>query len=318
VTRDSTLDPRPLITTAHLTPGPAGLQESLEENRKRFLALVKDIRPRLHRFCSRMTGSVLDGEDVVQETLAQAFYYLGSLKDQSRLEPWLFRIAHNKCVDFLRRERRQREDTVPYLEEEHIPDGVPDGDGLDDEPVNEALAALVAELPPMERASVLLKDVLDYRLAEIAEVMESTVGGVKGALHRGRAKLRAFQRAEVSVEVDQEQRALIDSYIELFNRHDWDGLRRLIRADARIEVVGVTETTPATYFGNYSSLAYEWKLSLATVDEETLIVHWKKTGADWTPRTAMKLWWRDGKVTRVRDYIHVEYLLTTSRVNRAR
>jgi RNA polymerase sigma-70 factor, ECF subfamily len=260
-----------------------------------------------------MTGSVLDGEDVVQETLAQAFYYLGSLKDQSRLEPWLFRIAHNKCVDFLRRERRDREDTVPYLEEEHIPDELPDGDDLDDEPVNEALAAVVSELPPMERASVLLKDVLGYRLAEIAEVVESTVGGVKAALHRGRAKLRALQGAEASVELDREQRVLVDSYIELFNQRDWDGLRRLIRADARIEVVGVTETTPATYFGNYTALPYEWKLSLATVDAEPLIVHWRKAGADWVPLTAVRLWWRDRKVVRVRDYVHVDYLLRHSR-----
>ncbi len=230
--------PEPPIATGPLAPdNTADLQANLEDSKKRFLAAVKEIRPRLHRFCARMTGSVLDGEDLVQETLAQAFYYLSSLKDQSRLEPWLFRIAHNKCVDFLRRERRQGEDTVPYLDD-HVPDDVPD-DAEWDEPVSDALAALVAELPPMERACVLLKDVLDYRLAEIAEVVESTVGGVKAALHRGRAKLRVLQQAHGSVELDREQRALVDAYIERFNRRDWEGLRRLIQADARIEIVGV-------------------------------------------------------------------------------
>jgi RNA polymerase sigma-70 factor, ECF subfamily len=290
----------------------ADLQGPLEDTRKRFLAAVKDIRPRLHRFCARMTGSVLDGEDLVQETLAQAFYYLSSLKDESRLEPWLFRIAHNKCVDFLRREKRQREDTVPYVEE-HIPDDVPVEAELDDEAVSDALAALVAELPPMERACVLLKDVLGYRLAEMAEVVESTVGGVKAALHRGRAKLRVLHQAHGSVELDREQRTLLEAYVECFNRRDWDALRRLVRTDARIEVVGVTETTVATYFGNYSGLPWEWKLSLARVDGEPLIVHWRKAGADWVPLTAMKLWWRDGKVVRVRDYVHVDYLLRYSR-----
>src|SRR6266496_2832895 len=163
------------------------LKPTLETIRSRFLASVKEVRPRLHRFCTRMCGSVLDGEDLVQETLAQAFYNLPSLKDASRLEPWLFRIAHNKCVDFLRRERRQREDTVPY-EEEQGPESMSDDAELADEPVDDALAALVAELPPKERACVLLKDVLDYPLAEVAEMVDSTVGGVKAALHRVRAK----------------------------------------------------------------------------------------------------------------------------------
>ena len=291
----------------------ADLQGTLDETRKRFLAVVKDIRPRLHRFCARMCGSVLDGEDLVQETLAQAFYSLSSLKDESRLEPWLFRIAHNKCVDFLRREKRQQEESVPY-DDERASEHASDDGGVADEPVDGALAMLVAELPPMERACVLMKDVLDYRLAEIADVVDSTVGGVKAALHRGRAKLRYLHRTPSPVELDREQRKLLDEYLECFNRRDWDALRRLLQSDARIEIVGLTETSATTYFGNYSALSWEWKLSLARVDGEPLIVLWRKAGADWLPVAAMKLWWRDGKVVRIRDYAHVEYLLRYSDV----
>ena len=291
-------------------------QATLEETRSRFLAAVKDIRPRLHRFCARMCGSVLDGEDLVQETLAQAFYYLPSLKDATRLEPWLFRIAHNKCVDFLRRERRRREDTVPY-DEELGPATTPDAAEADDQPVGEALAALVGQLPPKERACVVLKDVLDYPLTAVAEVVDSTVGGVKAALHRGRAKLRALQQAPSQVELDSRQRELVQAYIDCFNRQDWDALRRLIQADARVEIVGVTEfpvlEPGAPYFRNYGALPWEWRLSLARVDGEPLIVHWQKVGTDWVARTAMKLWWREGKVARIRDYVHVEYLLQHSR-----
>src|SRR5215470_5563224 len=112
----------------------AALQASLLVTREQFLTAIGELRPKLHRFCSRMCGSVLDGEDVVQETLAQAFYNFPSLKDQSRLEPWLFRIAHHKCVDLLRRERRQREDAVPY-EEEREPESTSVGN-LDDEPIS--------------------------------------------------------------------------------------------------------------------------------------------------------------------------------------
>jgi RNA polymerase sigma-70 factor, ECF subfamily len=294
----------------------ADLRPALEETRNRFLAAVKEMRPRLHRFCSRMCGSVLDGEDLVQETLAQAFYHLPSLKDQSRLEPWLFRIAHNKCVDFLRRERKQREDTVPY-DEDRVPESGSDGAELADEPVDDALAALVASLPPKERACVLLKDVLDYPLAEIAGIVDSTLGGVKAALHRGRAKLRELQHTPSQAELDGQQRKLLEAYIEHFNRQDWDALRHLIQADARVEIVGVTEFSlgevGAPYFRNYSALPWEWKFSLARVDGEPLIVHWQKVGADWLPRAAVRLWWRDGKVARIRDYAHVGYLLDHAR-----
>jgi RNA polymerase sigma-70 factor, ECF subfamily len=294
----------------------ADLRPALEETRNRFLAAVKEMRPRLHRFCSRMCGSVLDGEDLVQETLAQAFYNLPSLKNESRLEPWLFRIAHNKCVDFLRRERKQREDTVPY-DEQRVPESVSDGAELADEPVDDALAALVAELPSKERACVLLKDVLDYPLAEIAGIVDSTLGGVKAALHRGRAKLRELHHAPSQAELDGQQRRLLEAYIEHFNRQDWDALRRLIQADARVELVGVSEFSlgdvGAPYFRNYSALPWEWRLSLARVDGEPLIVHWQKAGADWVPRAAVRLWWRDGKVARIRDYVHVGYLLDHAR-----
>ena len=294
----------------------AQLQASVDQTRKLFLAAVKDVRPKLHRFCTRMCGSVLDGEDLVQEALAHAFYSLSSLKDTSRLEPWLFRIAHHKCVDFLRRDRRQREDTVPYFEDD-VPVSAPDDGDFAEEPVTDALVALVGELPPMERACVLLKDVLGYRLTEIAAVVDSTLGGVKAALHRGRAKLRAVHRTPPRIELDREQRDLLEAYLDCFNRCDWDALRRLIAADARLEVVGVVEGSlvdfGSTYFSNYGALPGEWRFSLARVDGEPMLVYWRKDGENWRPLTAARLWWRDNKVVRIRDYGHVAYLLKHSR-----
>src|SRR5256886_8449459 len=73
-----------------------------------FLEAVTSLRPRLHRYCARMTGSVLDGEDVVQEALFQAYRRVETFDDSRALAPWLFRIAHNCCIDFLRR-RQVRE-----------------------------------------------------------------------------------------------------------------------------------------------------------------------------------------------------------------
>jgi RNA polymerase sigma-70 factor (ECF subfamily) len=245
---------------------------------------------------------------VVQETLAQAFYNLPQLKDQGRLEPWLFRIAHNKCVDLLRHQRRQREDTVPYDDEEALPGADSADEG---EPISLTLAALVGELPPKERAAVLLKDVLRYRLAEVAEVVGSTVGGVKAALHRGRAKLRALTVAPSRVELDRRQRELVAAYVDCFNRRDWDALGQLIAADARLEVLEAFEgkLEESGYFARYTALPWRWKLVVARVDGEPVIVHCKLVAGQWRAHAAIRLWWQDGKVVRIRDYAHVDYLL---------
>jgi RNA polymerase sigma-70 factor, ECF subfamily len=297
----------------------AALRAALQDTRSRFLAAVDELRPRLHRYCARMCGSALDGEDVVQETLAQAFYSLPALEDAARLEPWLFRIAHHKCVDFLRRERRTREATVPY-DDQYDRDAEPYDAPSTDAPVDEALAALVGTLPPRERSAVLLKDVLDYRLAEIAEMVDSTVGGVKAALHRGRTRLHALRAdgapGPARPPLDGTRRRLLEAYADCFNRRDWDALRLLIQDDARLEVVGVAEgsVSSATYFGNYTRLPWEWRFSVATVDGEPVLVHWRREGEAWRATTAIRLWWADGRVVRIRDYVHVDYLLRFARM----
>src|SRR5918911_502057 len=84
-----------------------------------FLETISHLRPSLHRYCSRMTGSVFDGEDVVQEALFQAYRKLDTFDDDRPLAPWLFRIAHNRCIDFLRRrEVRKGAETAAVEPEE--------------------------------------------------------------------------------------------------------------------------------------------------------------------------------------------------------
>jgi RNA polymerase sigma-70 factor (ECF subfamily) len=294
-----------------LTPD---VRDAVLQSRKQFVAAASAVRPRLHRFCSRMCGSLLDGEDLVQETLADAFYNLPALKDPARFEPWLFRIAYHKCIDFLRRERGRDADVS--FDEEHDQPGDANGYGeaLADRPIDDALATLVLALPPKERASVLLKDVLDYPIAEVAGIVDSTVGGVKAALHRARAKLTTMKAAPGVTEMDGEQRRLFEAYAEVFNRRDWEALKQLVRADARLEIVGAAQGIMsglgATYSTNYTALKWEWRLAPGIVDGVPVIVHWRRDGNTWRPHAAIRLWWRDGAVVRIRDYIHVDYLLT--------
>lgn len=151
-------------------PAPGG-SGTFEDRYRAFVETIGPLRPRLHRYCARMTGSVLDGEDVVQEALVVAYRRLDAYDETRPLAPWIFRIAHNRCLDFLRRRRTRRraEGSAPPPEAAPAP--------LSDPPaVGRALERLVTQLPPVERACVLLKDVLDHTLEETAELTDSTVG----------------------------------------------------------------------------------------------------------------------------------------------
>ena len=123
--------------------------------RQRFMDLVAEVRPELHRYCARMTGSVFDGEDVVQDTLAKAWYALAEMASPPALRPWLFRIAHNTAMDFLRRYEHRHVDADADLEmvadmvdardrDEHAPGG---------ERVEAALKVFAAR-PPVQRSAL--------------------------------------------------------------------------------------------------------------------------------------------------------------------
>src|ERR1041385_7792247 len=116
-----------------------------------FLEAVRHLRPALHRYCARMTGSVLDGEDVVQDALFQAYRKLDAFDDGRPLGPWLFRIAHNQCIDFLRhrRVRQSAETEAGAATPDEVAPVEPIGAGID-----RAIEHLVLSLPPKERACV--------------------------------------------------------------------------------------------------------------------------------------------------------------------
>jgi RNA polymerase sigma-70 factor, ECF subfamily len=281
-----------------------------------FLETISSLRPSLHRYCARMTGSVMDGEDVVQEALFEAYRKLDKFDGSRPLKPWLFRIAHNRCIDFLRR-RGVRDEAERVAA---VPEASPADAALVD--VGKAIEHVVAFLPPRERASILLKDVFDYSLEEIAELTDSTVGAVKAALNRARTKLaKASPQAKPARSASPELRRIMELYVDRFNRRDWDGVRDLISADAQLNVfdrfAGKAADTP--YFVNYERWPWPWKLALGEVDGEPVVLILKRGADAWMPYSIIRFDVIGQRIERIVDYIHCPWVIeaaTTVTVDR--
>ena len=273
-----------------------------------FLQTVTQLRPSLHRYCARMTGSVMDGEDVVQEAMFEAYRKLDKFDDSRPLKPWLFRIAHNRCIDFFRKRGVRVEAELAAMVPDVVNPVEPPALGL-----GRAVEHLVSSLPPKERACVLLKDVFDYSLEEIAEFVDSTVGGVKAALNRGRAKLEASPALTTpSRVVDQELTRIMRLYVDRFNRRDWDVVRELISADARLTVADAFagELLDAPYFSNYERWSMPWRLTLGEVDGEPVVMILQRGADTWTPYSVVRLDVDGQRINRVRDYAHCPWLIS--------
>jgi RNA polymerase sigma-70 factor (ECF subfamily) len=177
---------------------------------------------------------------------------------------------------------------------------------------------LVLVLPPRERAAVILREVLGYSLAEVAAILETSVGGVKAALHRGRAKLTAAKDTAVLAGTPAPP-AAVARYIEAFNRRDWTALLALLEDEVRLEVVDRAlhvgrSAVAGNYLGNYSKMPPGWRLVLGEVDGEPMLVFIRERDSVWTPHHVIRLDWRADQVARIRDYTHVPYMLADAHV----
>lgn len=287
------------------------MSEPNADRRAQLVELAGVLRPELHRYCARLVGSVIDGEDAVQDTLARAFVALPDLEETPPLRAWLFRIAHNRALDLLRsRAVRKAEpiDAVSEVADPAVPDPVETL--MRQEAVKTAVSRFI-ELPTLQRSVVVLKDVLDESLIEIAALLDLSVDAVKGHLARGRARLREIN-AEVSLLPDaRPASAAVARYVALFNQRDWDGLRALLADDVKLVQSSYPLRAGAAdvglFFTVYAKIDRVWLAPAWLEGREVIAVF--EDRADPKPSYMMWLEWRDGRISFIRDYRYVRYVV---------
>src|ERR1700733_12470871 len=255
--------------------------------------LLVAMRPRLHRYCARMVGSVIDGEDVLQDALIKAVEAVASAGPIANPEGWLFRIAHNTPLDFLR--RRNRQEAMRSGEEvDMIADP---SDIVASHEIARASLRTFMRLPVAQRSSVILMDVLGCSLQEVGDVMDFSLPAVKAALHRGRTRLRELADEPDDAprpELSKAERDRLGAYVAHFNARDFDAIRAMITDDVRLDLVNKTRISGkvevSRYFGNYSALN-DWHLAPGLVEGRPAILVFDPNEAASAPKYFMLLQW---------------------------
>jgi RNA polymerase sigma-70 factor (ECF subfamily) len=248
----------------------------------------------------------VDGEDIVQEVLAKGFYAISMATEMPSLRPWLFRVAHNTAVDFVR--RYEQKFVEPSADIESL---APEPDEpTDPEIVRAALSSFLA-LPVTQRSAVILKDVLGHSLDETADAMGTTIPAVKAALVRGRATLRASRTEPVGSKAasrsDSELHEKLGRYAALFNARNWDALRALMSEECRLDLVSRASRRGKEvreYFERYQTVT-DLRLEVGSADGKPALLAFH--AGESRPAYFIFLEWKGDQVSLIRDFRYVPY-----------
>ena len=201
-----------------------------------FRQLVEPHRRSIELHCYRMLGSLQDAEDVTQETLLRAWRRLDSFRGTSSIHTWLYRIATNACLDEIERRPRRAEPAVDPFPDDRLEDLDPSSDPVARFAAREgmelAFLTAIQRLPGRQRAVLILRDVLGWTGAEVAELLETTVASVNSALQRARATIERESPARAVRPQPGAHQELLRRYVEAWDRNDLDRLTELLHEDA--------------------------------------------------------------------------------------
>jgi len=274
-----------------------------------FERLLAEMRPLLHRYCARMTGSVIDGEDVVQDTLLKAFAARSSGATIDNPRAWLVRIAHNASLDFLRRRARG-----PVLESDDALEALPAPEPPDPDVVSASLRSFM-RLPTLQRAAVILKDVLDHSLEEVAAITGASLASAKSALQRGRTRLRALAHEPETndgPQLSDVARARLTAYVDGFTSGNFDAVRAMLAEDVELDLVarltrrGVSDV--GEYLGRYAATA-QWAYAAGMVEERPAMLVYDRYGSLDTPAYFVALDLANDRVVGIRDFLFARYAM---------
>ena len=289
------------------------MPDALPDDTKRQLLarMLAELRPRLHRYCARMMGSAVDGEDVVQEVMLKVLKSPPDIENFSALERWLIRVAHNAAIDFLR--RRARQDISRTTEDL---DMIIDPSAR----VDTSATVLVSlrtfmRLPLLQRSTVIFKDVLGYSLVEVAEFTGRSVEAVKSALQRGRANLKLFASEpddQSPPTLSEHEQRLLTTYADHFNARNFDALSAMLADELRFDLVNRAQSTgkssAISYFGSYDRLG-GWRFAPGMVDRRPALLAFDPDDMLGTPIYFVVLEWTGDRVAAIRDFRYARYAL---------
>src|SRR5216684_7387256 len=282
-----------------------------DHDRNELERLLGELRPKLHRYSARMTGSAVDGEDVVQDAMVKAFIALPNVGIVDNPEGWLFRIVHNTALDFLRRRARG-----PVLQSEEVLNTIAGADSFDDGyEVATASLRTFMRLPALQRSTVILKDVLGHSLEEIASLTGVSEPAAKSALQRGRARLREFAREPEDIALpmlSDAVRARLTAYVDGFRAGDFDSVRAMLADDVTLDLVAKFRKQGRSEVGDYYSryaASEQWTFAPAVVDGRAAMLVYDREVSLETPAYFVALDIERDRVVAIHDFLFARYAM---------
>lgn len=280
-------------------------------DREQFATLIAELRPKLHRYCARIAGPVIDGEEVDQEALLKVFEALPQAGMVANPEAWLFRIAHNAALDFVRRRTRHEViHTTEGLEKVAAP-----ANPVERREIARASLRTFMRLAPAQSSSVILRDVLGYSVEEICDAAGGSIPAVKSALQRGRSRLRAIAREpddSAPPALTDADRQRLMRYVELFNAHNFDSIRDMLADDVRLDLVNRLQargrSEVSQYFHRYA-LAEQWRFVPGFVERKPAMLVFDRHDPSGYPAYFVLLEWKDERVSTIRDFLLARYVM---------